>query len=149
MFQCIFLAIHERSKSSLCLASVCISFTAAGCLWTGFLFEERVKKIARIGKGRNREPVHRLCRRISSVDRALDCLVGGDGFDSRGRTDTQALEIIDKWRCYLSPANDQGRVVRSCVKITQGLCEIWTRIWELKKQIPFNSLCLQFDDWIL
>ena len=55
-----------------------------------------MKKIARIGKGRNREPVHRLCRRISSVDRALDCIVGGDGFDSRGRTDTQALEIIDK-----------------------------------------------------
>ena len=55
-----------------------------------------VKKIARRGKGRNREPVHRLCRKISSVDRALDSIVGGGGFDSRGRTDTRALEVTDK-----------------------------------------------------
>ena len=107
MSHCIFLAIHEKSNSSVCLASVyrfmqraiflwvCTSFTAAGSLWTGPLFEERVKKIARRGRGRNREPVHKLCRRISSVDKAVDCIVGGGGFDSRGQTDTQALEVID------------------------------------------------------
>ena len=54
-----------------------------------------MKKIARRGRGRNREPVHKLCRRISSVDKAVDCIVGGGGFDSRGQTDTQALEVID------------------------------------------------------
>ena len=43
----------------------------------------------------------------------------------------------------------QGLVVRNWVKIIQGKCEIWTQLWELKKQIQFNSLCLQFDDWIL
>ena len=47
------------------------------------------------------------------------------------------------------PYNLQGRVVRSWVKITQGYCEICTQIWGFKKQIQFNSLRLQFDDWIL
>ena len=42
----------------------------------------------------------------------------------------------------------QGRVVRSWGKITLGESEIWTQIWEIKKQIKFNSLCLQFDNWI-
>ena len=32
----------------------------------------------------------------------------------------------------------QGQVVRSCVKITQGLCEIWFQIWKLKKKIQRN-----------
>ena len=42
---------------------------------------------------------------ISSVVRALDCRVGGRGFDSRGRTKTRGLEITEKWRYCLCPAN--------------------------------------------
>ena len=34
--------------------------------------------------------------RISSVGRAPDCRVGGRGFDSRGRTNTQSLKITEK-----------------------------------------------------
>ena len=34
--------------------------------------------------------------RISSVGRAPDCRVGGHGFDSWGRTDTQSLKITEK-----------------------------------------------------
>ena len=44
---------------------------------------------------------------------------------------------------YMEKLNHLGRVVQSWVKITQGYCKIWTQTWE------FNSLCLQFDDWIL
>ena len=36
------------------------------------------------------------CGRISSVGRALDWSVGGRGFDSRGRTNTQGLKITEK-----------------------------------------------------
>ena len=39
------------------------------------------------------------------------------------------------------PDNPQVKVVQSWVKITQDYFEIWTQIWELKKQIQFNSLC--------
>ena len=41
--------------------------------------------------------------RINSVGRALDCRVGGRGFDSRGRTNTQGLKITEKWRYSLCP----------------------------------------------
>ena len=41
----------------------------------------------------------------------------------------------------------QGRVVQSWVKITQF--EIWIQIWKLKAQIQFNSICQQFDNWLL
>ena len=34
--------------------------------------------------------------RISSVGRAFDCRVGGRGFDSRGQTITQGLEMTEK-----------------------------------------------------
>ena len=34
--------------------------------------------------------------RTSSVGGALDCRAGGRGFDFRGRTDTQGLEITEK-----------------------------------------------------
>ena len=34
--------------------------------------------------------------RVSSVGRALDCVVEGRGFDSRGRTKTQHLKITKK-----------------------------------------------------
>ena len=34
--------------------------------------------------------------RISSVGRVPDCRVGGRGFDSRGRTNTQSLKITEK-----------------------------------------------------
>ena len=30
-----------------------------------------------------------------------------------------------------------------------GNCEILIQTWKLKKQIQFNSFCLQFDDWML
>ena len=59
---------------------------------------------------------------------------------------------LERWTCNSeAPSSNAalGRVVRSCLKITQGLCKIWTQIWEFKKQIQLNSLCLQFDDWIL
>ena len=39
--------------------------------------------------------------RISSVGRARDFRAGGRGFDSRGRTISQGLKIIEKWRYYL------------------------------------------------
>ena len=34
--------------------------------------------------------------RTSSVGRVLDCRVGGRGFDSRGRTDTQGHKVTEK-----------------------------------------------------
>ena len=42
-----------------------------------------------------------------------------------------------------------GRVVQSLVKITQGQCEIWIKIWKLKKHFSFNSFCPQVDGWKL
>ena len=35
-------------------------------------------------------------RLYSSIGRALDCKAGGRGFDSRGRTNTQGLNITEK-----------------------------------------------------
>ena len=43
-------------------------------------------------------------RRISTVGRALDCSAGGRGFDSRGRANTQGLNITEKWRYSLLSA---------------------------------------------
>ena len=34
--------------------------------------------------------------RVSSVGRTFDCRVGGRGFDSRGRTNSQGLKITEK-----------------------------------------------------
>ena len=39
-----------------------------------------------------------------------------------------------------------GRVVQSCVKITQGKCKMWIPIWKLKKHFSFISFRLQVDD---
>ena len=46
-------------------------------------------------------------RWISSVGRALNCRVGGRGFDSLGRTNTQGLKTTEKWRYCLCPANGE------------------------------------------
>ena len=43
--------------------------------------------------------------RINSVGRALNCRVGGRGFDSRDRTNTPGLKIAEEWRCFFCPAN--------------------------------------------
>ena len=43
--------------------------------------------------------------RISSTGRVLDCRAGGHGFNSRDRTNTQALKMTEKWRYCLFPAN--------------------------------------------
>ena len=38
----------------------------------------------------------RICSRVSTVGTALDCRVGGRGFDSPGWTNTQGLKITEK-----------------------------------------------------
>ena len=38
----------------------------------------------------------RICSRVSTVGTALDCRVGGPGFDSPGWTNTQGLKITEK-----------------------------------------------------
>ena len=43
--------------------------------------------------------------KTSSVGRALDCSAGGNGFDSRGRTNTQYLKITEKIRFSLCRTN--------------------------------------------
>ena len=43
--------------------------------------------------------------RINSVGRALDCRAGGRGINSRGRTNTQGLKIVEKLKYYLCPLN--------------------------------------------
>ena len=42
------------------------------------------------------------CGRINSVGRALDCRQGGRGINSRGRTNTQGLKIVDRSGMYKS-----------------------------------------------
>ena len=64
-----------------------------------------------------------------------------------------AYDLISRslkgWRMWWSSQDSivQGPVVQSWVKITQGKCEIWFKIWKLKKQSSFNSFCPQVDDW--
>ena len=43
--------------------------------------------------------------KTSLVGRVLDCSVGGHGFDSRGRTNTQYLKITEKRRFSLCRTN--------------------------------------------
>lgn len=38
----------------------------------------------------------RICSRVSTVGTALDCRVGGRGFDSRGWSNTQSLKVNEK-----------------------------------------------------
>ena len=45
-----------------------------------------------------------LSRRSGS---ATVCRAGGRGFDSRGRTNTRVLKMLEKWRYSLCPANGQ------------------------------------------
>ena len=60
--------------------------------------------------------------RISSVGRALDWRVGGRGFDSRGRTNTQGLKMTEKLRHYLCPA-------------ANGQTFVWLG-WPRKMEVP-------------
>ena len=63
--------------------------------------------------------------RIGSVGRALDCRAWCRGFDFRDRTSTQGLEITEKWRYFLCPANGEtfaclGRPRKMAVQSPQG-----------------------------
>ena len=51
------------------------------------------------------------------------------------------------WTCILSVwlIIDLGRVVWSWVKITQGWCEFWTQIWELKLKSKFNLIFFAYN----
>ena len=54
--------------------------------------------------------------------------------------------------CKRPTENKERRPGPGCSKVGEdnpGLVWIWTQIWEHKKQIQFNSLYLQFYDWIL
>ena len=67
---------------------------------------------------------------------------------------TSAIYALDRTSPTMSEVrdtpitNNQGRLVQSWINITQGLCKFWTQIWQLKKPIQLNSLCIQFDDWM-
>ena len=45
----------------------------------------------------------------------------------------------------LEPYSPREKTGASHLKFNAGL----VRIWKLKKQIKFNSFCLQFDNWML
>ena len=49
--------------------------------------------------------------------------------------------VVDSDWCF----DNQGWVVESWVKITQGKCEIWIQNWSLTRQIQFNLFCLQVN----
>ena len=44
------------------------------------------------------------------------------------------ITVVDSDWCF----DNQGGVVESWVKITQGKCEIWIQNWSPKRQIQFN-----------
>ena len=57
------------------------------------------------------------------------------------------MEIKNCQLLFLQKRNQKlGRVVQNQVNITQDKYKIWIQIWKPKKQIQFNSFCLQFDD---
>ena len=57
------------------------------------------------------------------------------------------MDIKNCQLLFLQKRNQKlGRVVQNQVNITQDKYKIWIQIWKPKKQIQFNSFCLQFDD---
>ena len=56
-----------------------------------------------------------------SVVRAVDCNAGGRRFDSRGRTNTQGLQITEKWRnCLFSQCRSKVRFIGRWGAITSA-----------------------------
>ena len=99
---CWFLGLTSSLPTALLLRLKCLEPWKSSGDW---------EPLDRWGRSANRlfclhkASINQLIRgRISPVGRAGDFRAGGGGFDSRGRTISQGLKIIEKWRYYLCTA---------------------------------------------
>ena len=74
-------------------------------------------------------------RWISSVGRALNYRVGGRGFDSLGRTNTQGLKTTEKWRYCLCPANGE---TFAWLGLTSKMA-VWSPVGDVKIVWPISA----------